>query len=54
MARNTQKPEKEKYTEEDLYYGEKIENQTEKKKMELIGNRTVINSLFYEGLGAKN
>ena len=25
MARNTQKLEKEKYTEEDLYYGEKSE-----------------------------
>ena len=37
-----------------VYYGEKIENQTEKKKIELIDNRTVINALFYEGLGDIN
>ncbi|KAK8876675.1 positive regulation of sphingomyelin catabolic process [Tritrichomonas musculus] len=34
-----------------VYYGEKIEYQTEKKKIEYIDKRPKINKLFYEGLG---
>ena len=34
-----------------VYYGQKIENQTHKKKKEIIDRRPKINSLFYEGLG---
>ncbi|KAK8886523.1 hypothetical protein M9Y10_041987 [Tritrichomonas musculus] len=34
-----------------VYYGDKIENQTEKQKIEYIDPRPKINELFYEGLG---
>ena len=34
-----------------VYYGTKIENQTRKKKIEIIDHRPVINEFFYEGLG---
>ncbi|KAK8837097.1 hypothetical protein M9Y10_037150 [Tritrichomonas musculus] len=34
-----------------VYYGNKIENQTEKKKIEYIDPRPKTNKLFYEGLG---
>ncbi|KAK8836532.1 hypothetical protein M9Y10_037792 [Tritrichomonas musculus] len=34
-----------------VYYGNKIENQTRKKKIEIIDHRPVINEFFYEGLG---
>ena len=34
-----------------VYYGNKIENQKRKKKIEIIDNRPVINEIFYEGLG---
>ena len=34
-----------------VYYGQKIENQTRKKIIEMKDNRPVINEIFYEGLG---
>lgn len=34
-----------------VYYGNKIENQTRKKKTEIIDPSPKVNALFYEGLG---